>query len=392
MGWSFKIGRLAGIDIFVHFTFLLLLGWIGFAGFTSTGDVGAAMASVALVCAVFVIIVLHELGHAMAARYYGIPTRDITLLPIGGVARLERMPEKPVQELVVALAGPAVNVVLAGVFFVIALVQDLSPPESVLTFGDGIVLQLLLVNVWLVLFNMLPAFPMDGGRVLRSLLAMRLGPTRATEVAATVGRGMAIVFALAGLLSLFSASVFGSSASVFGLPLQPMPMLILIAFFVWFGADQERAAVQARAGLAGVPVHTLMVRRFVAVAPDDTLGVVAYYVRRGYQQDFPVVVDRRVVGLLTGNDLMYAMSEYGSDTRVFQVMQRDFPSVGPEEPVERGLALLSGGHPVVPVVHNKELVGLLTAENVTRYLWVRRAGRRDARSLHDSDYPAGSRA
>jgi Zn-dependent protease/CBS domain-containing protein len=379
MGWSFKIGRLAGIDIFVHFTFLLLLGWIGFAGFTSTGDVGAALASVALVCAVFVIIVLHELGHAMAARYYGIPTRDITLLPIGGVARLERMPEKPVQELVVALAGPAVNVVLAGVFFVIALIQDLSPPESVLTLGDGIVLQLLLVNVGLVLFNMLPAFPMDGGRVLRALLAMRLGPTRATEVAATVGRGMAIVFGSVALLLPF-----------FGEPMQPM--LLLVAIFVWFGAGQERAAVQARAGLAGVPVHALMVRRFIAVAPDDTLATVAYYLRRGYQQDFPVVVDGRVVGLLTGNDLMYAMSEHGADTRVLQVMQRDFPSVGPEDPVEHGLALLTSGNLVVPVVHNRRLVGLLTAENVTRYLWVRRAGRRDPRSLHDSDYPAGSRA
>jgi CBS domain-containing protein len=289
------------------------------------------------------------------------------------------MPEKPVQELVVALAGPAVNVVLAGVFFVIALVQGLSPPESVLTLGDGIVLQLLLVNVGLVLFNMLPAFPMDGGRVLRALLAMRMGPTRATEVAATVGRGMAVVFALVGLVPAF-----------FGEPIQPM--LVLVAVFVWIGAGEERAAVQARAGLAGVPVHALMVRRFVAVAPDDTLGTVAYYVRRGYQQDFPVVVDGRVVGLLTGNDLMYAISEYGSDARVFQVMQRDFPSVGPEEPVEHGLALLSAGHPVVPVVHDRRLVGLLTAENVTRYLWVRRAGRRERPSLNDSDYPAGSRA
>ncbi|HKA08557.1 MAG TPA: site-2 protease family protein [Gemmataceae bacterium] len=379
MGWSFKIGRLAGIDIFVHFTFLLLLGWIGFAGFTSTGDVGAALASVALVCAVFVIIVLHELGHAMAARYYGIPTRDITLLPIGGVARLERMPEKPAQELVVALAGPAVNVVLAGIFFVIAMIQDLSPPESVLTFGDGLVLQLLLVNVGLVLFNMLPAFPMDGGRVLRALLAMRLGPTRATEIAATVGRGMAIVLGSVGLL-----------LPLFGGPMQPM--LVLVAIFVWIGAGEERAAVQARHGLAGVPVHALMVRRFVAVAPDDTLGTVAYYLRRGYQQDFPVVVDGRMVGLLTGNDLMYAMSEYGSDTRVFQVMQRDFPSIGPEDPVEHGLALLSTGHPFVPVIHARRLFGLLTAENVTRYLWVRRAGRREPPSLNDSDYPAGSRA
>jgi len=170
------------------------------------------------------------------------------------------------------------------------------------------------------------------------------------------------------------------------------PMLLLVAIFVWFGAGQERAAVQARAGLAGVPVHTLMVRRFIAVAPDDTLATVAYYLRRGYQQDFPVVVDGRVVGLLTGNDLMYAMSEHGADTRVLQVMQRDFPSVGPEDPVEHGLALLTSGNPVVPVVHNRRLVGLLTAENVTRYLWVRRAGRRDPRSLDDSDYPAGSRA
>jgi predicted transcriptional regulator len=226
---------------------------------------------------------------------------------------------------------------------------------------------------------MLPAFPMDGGRVLRALLAMRLGPTRATEVAATVGRGMAIVFGSVALL-----------LPLLGGPMQPM--LLLVAIFVWIGAGEERAAVQARHGLAGVPVHALMVRRFVTVAPDDTLGTVAYYLRRGFQQDFPVVVDGCVVGLLAGNDLMYALSEYGSDTRVFQVMQRDFPSVGPEEPVEHGLALLSAGHPVVPVVHERRLVGLLTAENVTRYLWVRRGGRRERPSLNDSDYPAGSRA
>jgi len=362
MGWSFKVGRLAGIDIFVHFTFLILLGWIGFAGFASTGSLAVAATSVLLICAVFVIVVLHELGHAMAARYFGIPTRDITLLPIGGVARLERMPEKPVQELVVALAGPAVNVVLAAIFFVLGAFQGgLDETDNAMSFGGSIINQLFLVNVGLVLFNMLPAFPMDGGRVLRALLSMRLGRVRATQLAATVGRGMAILFAVFGLLTMNF-------------------MLLFIALFVWIGAGEERAAVQARAGLAGTPVHAVMLRRFVTVDPDDTLGTIANYMRRGYQQDFPVVVGGRIVGLLTGNDLLYAMSEYGTDTRVFQAMRRDFPAVAPGEPVEHGLEILGQGSPVVPVIHAGRLVGLLTAENVTRFMWMRRGERWDAPS------------
>src|SRR5262249_31392615 len=147
MSWSFKLGRLAGIDIFVHFTFLILLGWIGIVGFMSTGSVAVAVTSLVLICAVFCIIVMHEMGHALAARYYGIQTRDITLLPIGGVARLERMPEKPVQELVVALAGPAVNVALAVLFFAIGLVQGIGDPEEALSVGASLVDQLLWINI-----------------------------------------------------------------------------------------------------------------------------------------------------------------------------------------------------------------------------------------------------
>jgi Zn-dependent protease len=365
MGWSFKVGRLAGIDIFVHFTFLLLLGWIAVAGFMATGSVAVAVMSLLLVSAVFVIVVLHELGHALAARYYGIPTRDITLLPIGGVARLERMPDKPVQELVVALAGPAVNVVLAGIFFAIGLFLGLGDPESGLSFGGSIVHQLFMINIFLAGFNMLPAFPMDGGRVLRALLAMQLGPTRATSVATQVGKGMAIVFAIVGL---------------FGVPFLDEPrflaesnlMLVLIAVFVWIGAGEERRAVQARAGLAGAPVSAIMVHRFAAVEPDDRLEGVARYVQQGYQQDFPVVVGERVVGLLTRNDLMYGLSEFGPDARVLQVMRRDFPTVSPHEPAESGLGLMSEDRPIVPVLDRGRLVGLLTAENLMRYMWMRR--------------------
>jgi Zn-dependent protease len=352
MGWSLKIGRLAGIDIFVHFTFLILLGWIAVGSYAATGDVMAGLGALLLTGAVFAIIVLHEMGHALAARYYGIPTRDITLLPIGGVARLERMPEKPVQELVVALAGPAVNVVLAGVFFALMVVQGLAAPELSLSLTGNVIDQLFLINVGLVAFNMLPAFPMDGGRVLRALLAMPLGRSRATQIAAVVGRVMAGVFVAAGLLS-------GNL------------MLVLVALFVWVGAGEEAAAARSRAGLAGLPASAVMVRDFTTLDPDDRLDSIARLVLTGFQRDFPVVVGRRIVGVLTRSDLRQGLDELPANTRVMQVMRRDFPTSGPDEPAERWVSQLSG-HSVIPVVEHGELVGLLTPEAFTQFVWHQR--------------------
>ena len=174
MSGSWRIGRIAGIDVYVHFTFLLLLGWVAISHYLAHGDLAEAMSGLAFILALFGIVVLHELGHALAARRYGIRTRDITLLPIGGVARLERMPEDPWQELVVALAGPAVNVVLAaGIYFALALGRGVESLDESVRVGGGLLDQLFWVNVSLVAFNVLPAFPMDGGRVLRALLAMR---------------------------------------------------------------------------------------------------------------------------------------------------------------------------------------------------------------------------
>jgi Zn-dependent protease/CBS domain-containing protein len=357
MGWSFRVGRLAGIDIFVHVTFLLLLGWIALSGFAATGDTAAALVGVLLTGAVFFIIVLHELGHALAARRYGIPTRDITLLPIGGVARLERVPDRPGQELVVALAGPAVNVALALILLPLSTVRSLADLGRVLTGGGTVADYLLAVNVGLVLFNLLPAFPMDGGRVLRALVAMRLGATRATRVAGRVGQGMAVLFFLVG----------AGAASQFGLGVSPT--LMLLAVFVWIGAREEAAAMRTRPGLAGVPVGAVMVREFATVDPDDTLEAVARYARRTFQSDFPVVVAGRVIGLLGQADLRYGLSEFGPYGRVMQVMRRDFPTVSPEDRADRGLALLSGGHSVVPVLYYGRLVGLLTRETMADYLW-----------------------
>jgi Zn-dependent protease len=207
MSWSIKLGRIAGIRIYLHWTFLILLGWFFFSGLTES--VFTAVANVLMVAALFGCIVLHELGHALAARRYGIETRDITLLPIGGVARMERLPRDPRQELVVALAGPAVNVVIALVLGAVIRVLDVG----------GLLSQLFVVNVALVLFNLLPAFPMDGGRVLRALLARRLEYVRATWIAARVGQVIALLFIAIGLFK--------------------NPLLAIIGVVIFFGARNE---------------------------------------------------------------------------------------------------------------------------------------------------------
>lgn len=239
--WSYKVGRLAGIDVHVHLTFLLLLAWIGASRlFHGQGLVQAGL-SVALMAMVFGIVVLHELGHALAARRFGVPTRDITLLPIGGVARLERMPEKPWQELAVAAAGPAVNLVLASVSGLgLYLVGGLQTSPATLLLGEFVV-WLVMANLVLLAFNLVPAFPMDGGRIFRALLALRLPFLKATEIAVYVGRFLAVGLGLAGLFY--------------------NPMLVLIAVFVWMGGSAELSMVRHRFqpapswGPVGLPVE-----------------------------------------------------------------------------------------------------------------------------------------
>lgn len=230
MRWSWRIGRLAGINISVHVTFLLILLWIVVEEYAL--GVRAMAGSALYMVALFTIVVMHELGHALTARRFGVVTRDIILLPIGGVARLERMPRNPRQELLVAVAGPAVNVVLALVLLAIVRLTGALPAANLYDFDPllsvrGFLYQLVFVNVVLALFNMLPAFPMDGGRVLRALLAMRMSSyARATGIAARIGRVLALCLAAAGLYGLRN------------------PFWVLIALFVWMAAGTEAAAVR----------------------------------------------------------------------------------------------------------------------------------------------------
>jgi Zn-dependent protease/predicted transcriptional regulator len=352
MGGSWRIGRIAGIDVHVHPTFLILLVWVGLTDYLPHRSAAEAAGGIVFILALFGIIVLHELGHALTARRFGIRTRDITLLPIGGVARLERIPEVPAQELLVAVAGPAVNVALAaGIYAGLnVLGQGLAPLAETLGAGGRFVQRMFWVNVWLVAFNLVPAFPMDGGRVLRALLAMRLDYVRATRAAVVIGQGIAMIFGLLGLLG-------------------PNVILILIALFIWLAGAQEAGVVMVRSALAGIPVMRVMITDFRALHPDEPLSRAVDYVLAGFQQDFPVVEGDRPVGILTRNDLAAALGRYGPETPVAEVMQQDFVTADPLEMVQAAFERLQVGHGrTLPVVRNGRLLGLLTADNLAEVL------------------------
>jgi Zn-dependent protease/CBS domain-containing protein len=357
--WSFHIARIAGIDVKLHGTFILFLAWIGYA-YYRVGGVAAARDAVVLVSLIFLCVLLHEFGHALTARRYGIKTPDITLLPIGGVARLERMPDKPGQEVLVALAGPAVNIVIAAAIWVLlGLPIGLPDPETLRHVGAGLPGKLLTINLWLALFNLIPAFPMDGGRVLRAFLAFRLDYARATHIAASVGQVTALVFGFIGLTST------------------PMnPMLILIAIFIYFGAADEAAFAQIKQISAGLRVSAAMVTKFQTLPLHSTLNEAVEALLRTSQHEFPVVDHAgKVAGILTRDDLILGLRRSGAETPVAEVMRVGIPAVHHSMLFDKAHALMQECDcPALPVLDSADqLVGLFTPENVGELMLVHSA-------------------
>ncbi|MBI3162817.1 MAG: site-2 protease family protein [Chloroflexi bacterium] len=355
MKWQWKLGTFAGIDVYIHATFLLLIGWVGYSHWLEHQNWMQVLNGVLFILALFACVILHEYGHALTARKYGIKTRDITIYPIGGVARLERMPEKPIEELWVALMGPAVNVVIAaGLFAYLYLTSNLVPLNELTVASGSFLERLMTVNISLVLFNLIPAFPMDGGRVLRALLAMRLDYVRATQIAATIGQGMALLFGLIGL--------FGNA------------MLLFIAFFIWIGASQESSATQMKNAISGIPVGRAMLTDYKSLSPRDSLSRMAELILAGSQHDFPVIDNDRVVGVVTRDDFLAALTRHGQNIAISSVMRNDPPAVDSYEMVENALMRIQeSGVPALPVTHAGQLVGIVTAENITEYLMINSA-------------------
>ncbi|TVS18876.1 MAG: site-2 protease family protein [Planctomycetaceae bacterium] len=352
-GW--EIGKLAGISVRIHWSFLLLPAIVaGSVG--STAGAQAALGAVLFILAIFGCVVLHELGHALAARRFGIGTQDITLLPIGGVARLQRMPRQPLQELVIAVAGPAVNVVIA----VSILIGTGLGPNGAATLLESNVLsgsflgRLFWANVGLVIFNLLPAFPMDGGRVLRSVLAMMMPYTRATDWAAAVATVMAVLFGLVGLLG--------------------NPLLILIALFVFMAARGEAMMVRmqpeadiVQAGV--VQAGDLMQQQFLTVPSYARVSDLAAWMPRMNQRDFPVLEGQRLVGMLRDTDVSMAMASGQRDRTAADLMRRDIPTVLRNDALlETYTEMERKGLGSLPVADAGGLVGLLSRERVRRWM------------------------
>ena len=355
MSWSLNLVRVRGIEIRVHATFALILLWAAYywGAVTDAGLRGALFGVVAILL-LFLCVTLHELGHSFQALRYGIQVHDITLLPIGGIARLE-VPSNPRQELWIAIAGPVVNVAIAAVLIVLGAILEATSVVTPTSLIDsmqnaewsGLLPFLTLANVYLALFNILPAFPMDGGRILRSLLAMRLDYRRATDIAALVGQGMALLFGLAG----FAIGNF---------------FLILIAVFVWIGASQEGAQVAVRSILGRTRVGQVMIRRPQVLAPDEPLTRAVELTLTTAQADFPVVDPAgRVVGLLTLDDLLRGLRDEPRGT-VAAVMHREFPTARPEETVVAAQERLGqAGVRALPIITpDSQLIGFLTIADI----------------------------
>ena len=367
MPWSVTIGRLGETAIRIHVTFLLFLVWI-WAAYYRSGGSQAAWEGVLFVALLFFCVLLHELGHVFAARRYGVKTPDITLWPFGGIANLERIPEKPSQELVVAIAGPAVNVVIAIVLLAVLSLtlaggdlkaEDLAKIEDPRT---SMLVKLAGANIFLVLFNLIPAFPMDGGRVLRALLAMKMGFARATALAASIGQGLAIGL---GLIGIFTN-----------------PMLMIIGVFVFLAASGEAGQVQLREASRGHIVADAMITHFETLGPQSTVDDAAEALIRSTQKEFPVVDGAgHLRGVLTRDAMIRALKEQGPSTPVIDVMQHDIPTVEARSRLDAALKLITSAKaPAVGVLDTPggRLVGLLTPENVGELMMIHVA--RDARA------------
>lgn len=349
------LGRWFGIDVIVHWTFLLLVGLLMAAQLLSGASWATVAGSTTLLLAVFLCVLLHEFGHALTAQAFGIRTQDITLLPIGGLARLERIPENPWQEFWIALAGPAVNVAIVALLLPVAValggLQDLWRGDLT---AVSFLAQLISINVTLVAFNLLPAFPMDGGRVLRAVLAMFLPYAKATNIAAACGQVLAVLFGIVGFFTNW--------------------MLMLVAFFVYFAARGEALHVQTRSLVRGARVREAMVPRFRGLDPGMSLRAAVEELLADHQQDFPVVERGQVIGVLHRVDLLSALARGRFEATVRDVMARDCQFIDESMPLDQAFAVMQqSGRSMLPVLHGRSLVGVLTSDNIEEWLMVRSA-------------------
>ena len=362
MNWSFRIAQVFGIDIKIHITFFLILilgafQWGGPAGLTG------AVFGVLLMLLLFTCVTLHELGHSVVALRFGIPVREIILLPLGGVAVIGRNPDKPLHELLIAIAGPLVNVIIAIILLLISgfavglnvldgrgLLSGLQMTPSLST----LLVWLISANLSLVIFNLIPAFPLDGGRVLRALLAMGLGYPRATAIASGIGQIAAVILGLVGVLS-------GNF------------ILVLVAIFIFTGAGQEGSEAQARTVLDTLRVRDAYNRHAISLEIGDRMSKVVGHILTSYQPDFAVTQGDRLLGIITREDVLHALNTEANDLYATQIMRREFVRVNADQSLHEVRDIMDEkGARTVAVYDNEQFLGLVSLEDIAEAFTVLR--------------------
>ncbi|MFZ2055062.1 MAG: site-2 protease family protein [Candidatus Aminicenantales bacterium] len=356
MSWSIKLIRVKGIDIKVHLTFVLILIWAAYRWGVSMGaGPRGAIYGIVVILLLFFCVTLHELAHSLTAMRFGVKVRGITLLPIGGISQMEEMPKKPKEELLMSVAGPLTNFVIAAALILVSVPfrweAGLSAGHLNEVLGSvrwaGLPSYLTFANIMLGIFNLLPAYPMDGGRVLRSILALKMDHAKATTWAVNIGQGMAWLLGLWGVLS-------GAW------------MLVIIAIFIYLGASQEGQMIEAKGVLGKLSVRQAMTGRFQTVTPDAPLSQVVDLILHSFQTDFAVIEEGRLAGFISEFDLVGALKTYGPEVAVKQVMKTEVPTADPDETLfearqRMGMARLKS----IPVLKEGRLEGMLTAEDIS---------------------------
>jgi Zn-dependent protease/CBS domain-containing protein len=365
--WSLPIGRYFGIKVFIHWTFWILIIWIFLLHFGVGRDVRQGLWGALYVLSLFLCVVLHEFGHALTAKRFGIVTRDITLYPIGGISTFESLPKKPGQELLVGIAGPLVNVVIALALWLYLSATNQLPDLSKLNESQDVfqfpfLWNLFVANTILAIFNLIPAFPMDGGRVFRSLLSFFTDRAMATRVAAGIGQFLAIIFVFLGFFYNF--------------------WLVFIGLFVFLGAGGEAAFERTKAALAGLKVKDAIMNRFTLLSPDDTLSKAVEVLLNSQESEFVIAEANKPIGILTKGEIIKGLSEKGRDAPVSEFMRSEFLVVRPDlRLADFFQTVLEKGQSVALVMDGEELLGLIDRENVEEKLLVQEALKKREESL-----------
>jgi len=351
--WSLHIGKIFGIKVLIHWTFLILIGWIFLMHFRMGHGFSEGFTGMLFILAIFACVVLHEFGHSLTAMRFGVQTQDITVYPIGGIASLESMPTKPAQELQVAIAGPAVNLIIAGILWIhlksTGQTFNLEAMQNIRLTGAAFAANLMYANIILAAFNLIPAFPMDGGRVLRSLLAMKIEPVKATSFAAKTGQVLAIVFVFFGFFFNF--------------------WLVFIGLFIFLGAGAESKAEKIKHALEGVRVMHVMKSSYAILNADTTLKTAADHFINSSEKSFLVMEKNNVTGILNDKDIVEGLHKGKGNQKISDFMQKHFYWLEEEEALSDKFFLLQQNRQsLFPVRKNGKLTGIVGIKDIHKWI------------------------